>query len=182
MTSPAAPEHGITPADIASAGVVPADLPGLDAAIDAAVDAIRTYCGWHVWPERDETITLDGEGGSVLTLPTMHLADLAEIREHGAVVDASAYEWSRTGDVKRVAGRWTRRWRGLEVDLVHGYASVPAALRMLVVDSVADAVSSPAGAPTAIGPFQWGTQMPASSRWLSEQRTILDRYRLPEVI
>lgn len=182
MTAPAVPEHGITPEDIASAGAVPADLPGLPQAIDAAVDAIRTYCGWHVWPQRDETLTLDGEGGSVLTLPTMHVTNIAEIREHGAVVDAPAYEWSRTGDVKRVAGRWTRRWRGIEVDLVHGYQKVPAALWALVLDSVADAVSNPAGAPTAIGPFQWGAQIPASSRWLSEQRQILDRYQLPAVI
>lgn len=176
------PEHGITPADIASAGAVPADLPGLDKAIDAVVGAIRDYCGWHVWPARTETMKLDGEGGRVLTLPTMLVEDIAEIREHGTAIDAAAYEWSRTGDVKRVAGCWTRRWRGIEVDLTHGSAAIPPPLWGLVVDSVADAVSHPIGAPTAIGPFQWGASIPASSRWLSDQRTILDRYKLPEVI
>ncbi|WP_336819843.1 hypothetical protein [Gordonia sp. MMO-8] len=181
MTSPA-PEHGITPADIASAGAVPADLPGLQEAIDTAVDAIRTYCGWHVWPQRTETITIDGEGGRVLTLETLKMTDVAEIREHGNVLSAEAYEWSAGGDIKRVVGCWTHRWRGIEIDLTHGHAVVPDALRGLIVDTVADAVSNPVGAPTAIGPFQWGAQVPASSRWLSEQRAILDRYRLPEVI
>ena len=182
MTAPAVPEHGITPDVVAASGAVPADLPGLADAIDSAVAAIRDYCGWHVWPERTETMRRDGEGGRVLTLPTLHVVDITEVREHGTVVDPASYEWSEVGDVRRIGGSWTRRWRALEVDLTHGYPEVPAALRGLVVDTVAEAVTHPVGAPTAIGPFQWGAQVPASSRWLSEQRTLLDRYRLPEVI
>lgn len=182
MTAPAVPDHGVTPADIASGGAVPADLPGLAVSIDAAVDAIRTYCGWHVWPVRDETMRRDGEGGKVLTLPTLRVDNITEIREQGNVLTEDVYEWSGTGDVRRLVGCWTHRWRAIEVDLTHGYGQCPPALLALVVDTVSDAVSNPVGAPTAIGPFQWGAQMPASSRWLSEQRTILDRYKLPVVI
>lgn len=181
MTSPV-PEHGVTPDAIAASGVVPADFPGLEEAIESAVDAIRTYCGWHVWPSRTETLTVDGEGGRVLTLPTLHVDDIDEIREQETVVDPERYEWSRSGDVRRRGGCWTTRWRGLHVDLTHGYPSCPPALAALLADTVAEAVTNPVGAPSVIGPFQWGGQQPASSRWLSDQRTILDHYRLPEVI
>lgn len=178
MTSPT-PDHGITPDAIAAAGVVPADHPGLPAAIDAAVDAVRTYCDWHIWPARTVTMRLDGEGGKVLTLPTLHVTQLDDIREQGHLIDPETYEWSASGDVRRLAGSWTQRWRGLEVDLTHGYAQCPPALLALLADTVSDALSNPVGAPSAIGPFQWATQIPASSRWLSEQRTLLDHYRLP---
>lgn len=175
------PDHGVTPAAIAAAGVIPADHPGLPSAIESAVDAIRTYCRWHVWPARTETLTVDGEGGRVLTLPTLHVTNITEIREQD-VVDPEDYEWSQSGDVRRRRGCWTTRWRGLHIDLTHGYDQCPPALAALLVDTVSEALAHPVGAPSVIGPFQWGAQMPASSRWLSEQRTILDHYRLPEVI
>ena len=41
--------------------------------LDAASDAIREYCGWNIYPQVTETITVDGSGTSVLLLPTMNL-------------------------------------------------------------------------------------------------------------
>ena len=52
--------------------VEPATLPDIDAAaVRAAGAAVRGYCGWHVAPEVEQTITLDGTGGPTLVLPSL---------------------------------------------------------------------------------------------------------------
>ena len=48
--------------------------PGVAAMMAGAVSAaIRSYCGWHVAPIVEETMTLDYDGGGILTLPTLRL-------------------------------------------------------------------------------------------------------------
>lgn len=66
--------------------ITPDNLDGLPGGpftqpiIDQAVAAIRAYCGWHIAPQRTETILLDAGFADVLHLPSLHVADIAEIR------------------------------------------------------------------------------------------------------
>lgn len=173
MTAPTTPEHGLTP------GVLGVTASQED--IDRTVEAIRSYCGWHVWPQRTEALIVDGEGGVVSMLPTLRVTDIDKVTENSAEVSADSYEWSASGDLKRVDGCWTTRWRGIEVELTHGYAVCPfSALVASVAREIADAAKTGGGKLTKVGPFEFGDSGGGSaSQAILSYRGTLDLYRLP---
>ncbi len=110
----------------------PADIEAV--AWLSAVGVIRDYCGWHIAPEFEETVTLDGPGGPVLILPTRKVKAIASITNDGHLV--SDPEWSSDGLVR---GGWTGRFRGVVVTMTHGFSQWPAELESLVRDMLAAA-------------------------------------------
>ncbi len=170
MTTPTPPDHGLTPAELG--------VTASQANLDATVEAIRAYCGWHVWPVADHTLVVDGEGGHILTLPTLRVVDVDTVTETTAL-DPDTYEWSASGDVKRIDGCWTTKWRGIEVELTHGYEQCPfTALVAQVAGEIADAADI--GGMTKVGPFEWGGGSAGSAaQAILAYRGTLDLYRLP---
>jgi len=146
VTAPT-PDHGLTPALVSelSGGSIASNTPGLVSAIDAAVDAIRAYCGWHVWPQRRDLLILDGEGGRELSMPTLHVVAVHEVTDCDRVLDDTEFEWSRVGDIKRVDRSWSTRWRGITVELDHGYSDLPDDLSDVVADVLRDRLNSSQG-------------------------------------
>lgn len=69
-------------------------IPG---AIAAASAAIRSFCGWHVAPALDCSITLDGEAGDVW-LPTCALNSVASATVDGSEVEVAGH--NRRGRVR----------------------------------------------------------------------------------
>ena len=69
-------------------------IPG---AIAAASAAIRSFCGWHVAPALDCSITLDGEAGDIW-LPTCALNSVASATVNGAEVEVVGH--NRRGRVR----------------------------------------------------------------------------------
>lgn len=137
----------LEPADLA-------DLPGApfpDSVVAMVCDAVRAECGWHIAPSREETVVLDGSGADVLALPTLYLTAVSAVTELGATVDASTYDWSDAGYLQRRSGCWTRRLRGVEVTMTHGYSGCPAALAALVGALCAIVATNPAIASEAAG-------------------------------
>lgn len=170
------PPHGLTAQIL---GLDP-DIPNIDKAIDRAVAFARREAGWHIFPEIADDLVLDGEGGPVLTLPTLHVTELDQITEAGRVLDPETYEWSVTGDVKRVHGCWTTKWRGLEVSLTHGFDLEDADLADLIgaiSSAVTMAATNPMGIPEVIGPYQLTGD--ATQAWVGDARTTLSRFVLP---
>ena len=80
----------------------------IEPAISAASAAIRAYCGWHVAPVLDCTITLDGEVGDIW-LPTNALASVACSGGRGFAAPTNA--WIAAGE--RVS--WTGTANGRAV-------------------------------------------------------------------
>lgn len=101
-----------------------------DQAIRQASGLVRSLVRWHVFPSLSETFRLDGSGSDTLLLPTLRLTDVTQVRNDGTVVDVT---WSRTGVVRRSAGRFTTKQGGVEVDVAHGYAQVPVDLADVVM-------------------------------------------------
>ena len=93
--------------------------------VQAAESMIRKYCGWHISPSITETLTLDGKGGSILVLPTMHVTAITAIVADGVTLATSAYTWSGIGMVERLSGYWPRKFRSIDVTLTHGYPAFP---------------------------------------------------------
>ncbi len=175
------PPHGITAAVLASVtDLIDPDTPNIQSAIDAAVSYARNTAHWHIFPAVDDTLTVDGEGGEVLTLPSLHVNSITSVTERGRELEEwTDYEWSKTGDLKRLGGCWTTRWQGITVELNHGYDPEDADLLDLlkaIGSAVATAAANPLGIPEVMGPFQWtGT----GGSWVGDSATTLGRYALP---
>lgn len=94
---------------------------------DAALAAVRRYCGWHVTPEQDDELTLDGPGSTRLFLPTLHLVGVTALTEDGVTVDVADLRWSTAkGVVRKVSGTcWTGRYNGIVTTITHGFDDAP---------------------------------------------------------
>lgn len=146
-----------------------------DPATLAAERAIREYCGWHIAPTVTETLTLDGPGGTLLRLPSMHVIDVAEVVDGGTPMTDP--EWSRDGMIR--ARCWSTRFRGVKVTLDHGYDECPEDLAE-VVRIMAAQVPTGQTSKTA-GPFMVHLSAAAAAGAVGlsgPHRGILDRYRL----
>lgn len=148
-------------------------IPDAPAGIDpaqwaSAVGAIRDYCGWHIAPEVEETLTVDGPGGHLLVLPTQHVVSVASITNDGTVVTDP--EWSASGLVR---GGWSSRFRGVVVTMKHGFEEWPAELAAAAQDMVAIAGRDGVTSVTSSGGHQVSWEGQAE-----QHAAALDRYRL----
>lgn len=173
-------------------GKVSATDPRLQGLIDGATAAVRRYCGWHIAPEYTETVTLDGPGGALLNLPTLHVTALGPVVELGTPLvpydyntGTGSYEWSKLGSVLR-HGWWTKRYRAVTVTMTHGFDSAPD-VAQIIMQVVAAAVSSPMGATREQAgqvSVSWATTAPGVAGGLSlleRDLAVLDSYRLERV-
>lgn len=95
--------------------------PRTGAALYAASQAIRNYCGWHVCPSMRCTAYPEG-GAAVTKLPAGYVSEIVKITENGVELSAGGYEWRRDGLLKRVRPhRWSDTWDGIEVIYEAGY-------------------------------------------------------------
>ena len=124
-------------------GAISADDPRAADALARGSAIIRNFCGWHVAPSVEETLTLDGPGGRLLTLPSMFVTDISSITQCDDLVDPASYTWSALGLVTRMA-RWTTEDRGITVTLTHGHATSDAA-KSILLSMVARDLMSPLG-------------------------------------
>ncbi|MDV6267071.1 hypothetical protein [Rhodococcus globerulus] len=143
--------------------------------LEAAMGAVRDYCGWHISPVITQTFVLDGSGGRELPLPTLQLVNLVSASNDGVDVDP---EWSTDGTL-RICGRWTERFRGVQVVAEHGFASLPA-LSALVLDVAERATLGGSGLREKVGPFEFGGT-DSSAAFFASELGILNRYRLPNL-
>lgn len=97
--------------------------------LDAALAAARRYCGWSVSPVETVTLTVDGPGGRVLSLPTLNLIAVTAISESGVAWDVANLDTSRKqGTVeKHPYGHWTSRKGAISVTMTHGLTETEAA-------------------------------------------------------
>lgn len=103
-------------------------------AADSAEAALRAFCGWHVAPVVTETLTRDGNGRSVLKLPTQHVREVTAVRIDGRDVTSSV-RWSDAGMLEGVT--FPRKFRSVEVDLEHGYEPTEIADVLAIIQGAA---------------------------------------------
>ncbi|RDI13453.1 hypothetical protein DEU38_13428 [Rhodococcus sp. AG1013] len=143
--------------------------------LNVANGAVRSYCGWHVAPVVEETVIVDGHGGTILDLPTLRLVSIEEVQVQGAVVED--VEWSADGTLR---GQWPDRWRSIEVRMRHGF-DAPADLLGVVLDAAARAVNSELGGQAeTIGPFSFSASE-GSTALFAHEVAVLNRYKLPRL-
>lgn len=168
-----------TAADVAaySQGLLPEVDSRTTLLLNGALAAARAYCGWHVIPEVEETVTADGPGSPLLVLPTLRLVELTELSEDGTDLAIDEVEWSGRGLVRKAGrGCWTGKYRGITAKIKHGFASAPDfnTAVLAAVDRVG------AGGAETVGPFKFPDAGSASagSTFSAAEKAILDLYRL----
>jgi hypothetical protein len=120
--------------------------PRVTPVLDGVSAAVRNWCGWHVFPDLQQTVTLDGPGGRYLALPTRHVATVTAVTENGTtLVDGVDYRWSTDGSIKRVTRYWTDDYRAITVTYTHGFEDVPD-VTAVVLSVAARLLASPMGA------------------------------------
>lgn len=155
-----------------------ADAPtGVDQeAWDAACAAVRSYCGWHVAPALDDTVTVDGSGSQFVMLPTLRINSISEVTEDASAV--TSYEWSESGQLWR-SSPWSGHFRGITVAMNHGYEECPADILGVLREAASRGVTG--SAVSQVGQVRMGgvSGVPGAASFLMEQTAVLDRYKLP---
>lgn len=134
---------------------------------------VRGYCEWHIAPSRTETVRVEGGGGRVLLLPSLHVTAIASVvdEDGNAITD---YRWRRNGVLRRSAC-WSD-CLAYDVTFTHGHATVP--------PDVSAAVQAIAAGDVALGVVKSWTKGPFGETYGSDSReaatrATLDRYKLP---
>lgn len=148
--------------------------------LELASGAVRAYCGWNLARE-ETTFYFEGTGTSLITLPTLELISVEEVRANGTAVDADTIVWSRQGQGHTAGSCWLRRTQ-YAVDVTHGYDPVPDLLRLVTLDLASRQVHNPMGLVSAtVGQVSrtWSSGSSADPGALSAlHERLLDRYRL----
>lgn len=161
--------------------------------LDWASSQMRGYCGWHIFPSTQDTITLDGGGGQLLLLPSLYVTsvDTVTISDPDPDVDpydlnAADFTWSTRGVLSRAACyyTWPAGMGTVDVTFTHGYDNPPGELVKVCV-SAAKRMPAQVGniARTEIGTarvFYAGNYLGgmAATGWTFDEQQILDRYRI----
>lgn len=88
--------------------------------LNAANQAIRTECGWHVAPIITEELVLDGPGGTALLVPSKRVRSIIMATSDGRDV-TDQVKFSRRAGVLTLASGWSCDVGSIELTLEHGY-------------------------------------------------------------
>lgn len=146
--------------------------------IDAASAAIRAYCGWHVAPVIEETVTVRAHGGIAL-LPSLQVVEISAVEVDGVALTSDAYEFEQSGvlHVRRSGCQ-------VKVTMRHGHDLAEVGDLVGVIGSmVRRGQSNPMGADMLKAveyTAQYGGDATAGGGGLTDhQRMVLDRYKIP---
>jgi hypothetical protein len=154
------------------------DVTQANMLLEMASSAVRTYCGWTL-SRTTTTMHAEGAGTSLMTLPTLCLVDVTEVRADAQVVDPFEYpyKWSRKG---QIWGYWVCAVQ-YEFDVEHGYDPVPDVLKLVTMDVSSKHLSNPEGltsATTGQVSRTWSKTTTESSLFTPLHVGLLDRYSL----
>jgi hypothetical protein len=101
--------------------------------VEAASESVRADAGWHIAPQVTETVAVHGDGGRILILPSRRVVSVTEVRDvsGGSPVVLTGYRLAGGSVLYRDSG-WPDGFAVLEVDMVHGFDTVPADLLPIV--------------------------------------------------
>lgn len=119
------------------------DSLGVACALDAASQAVRNACGWHVSPSLACTARVTAEG-KVARLPAICVSAISSLTEDGvSLVAGSDYEWRRDGLLRRACFRnWSPSWDGIAVSYTAGFVADACPDLAQAVCGIAEAVLS----------------------------------------
>lgn len=96
-------------------------------AIAEATAMVRNYCRQYLSLVEDETLVVDGVGGTRLFLPQLPVISVAEVVEDDETLTATDdYKLGQWGILHRMGGsEWATGIQNIEVVYSHGYEEIP---------------------------------------------------------
>ena len=174
----------IDPADLSTYLGYEVDSDRATLAAELASGLIRAWCRWEI---SSETVTFicDGPGSKLLSLPTLALNAVAEVRVDSVALDVSDYQWSARGQLIRNDCCWPSTMRSIAVDATHGYDVIPDAVKAVALALGSRATANPeqynsVATGTAIRSWQPAAASDvAASSFTGVELSILGPWRLP---
>ena len=112
----------------------------VEAALLAASQAVRNYCGWHICPSVD-CVAYPVGGSKVTKLPAGYVSEIKSVTEDGIELSDGQYEWRRDGLLRRSQFKnWSCRWDAIEVKYTAGFSINAAPDLAEAVRAIAEAV------------------------------------------
>lgn len=158
-----------------------ADTARASAALEAASAAVRSHCGWHVFPVLKCKAVTSGPG-RLVALPTIALSSVSRVTELGSVLQDGQYEWRVDGLLRRCGWReWPRAWRSVEVEFESGLTGeAAAAVAQVACQVAASALATSAGVSREqAGDVSVTYSQPGGVALLDRDMAMLAPYRLP---
>lgn len=152
--------------------------------LDTALAVVRGAAGWHIAPEIEETVVVDvPRFDRVLRLPTLCLVSVDEVRDAdtSTVIDSSLYRVSfPQAALRRRTGCWPRGYSRVEVDITHGYPTLPTDLYPVVAEAATIARRDQTIKSTSAGPFSvgWGADVDSLTANPLSTGSVMARYSL----
>jgi hypothetical protein len=162
-------------------------------ALEAAAEAVRDYCGWHVWPRETVTETVDASGGGLIALSSLMVTDVTAVEyrdafDHAAQAwqpVASGWDYSEGGWLIRT-GCWPDGPRTVRVTYASGYDEPPGALGVVLAGVAARSEKIPTGVRSesaggesvSYATVGGSEDSGADGMLTAAERRVLDRYRL----
>lgn len=124
---------------------------------------VRDYCGWHIAPSREQTVTFSAPTGPRLMLPSLYVTAVSSVLVDGvAQVEDTDFRVHQNGWVERLSvGSY---WSGdvISVTFTHGYATPPASVTAAVQTIAQNAIGTVGGLTRkTVGPFTDVYALPA---------------------
>lgn len=116
----------------------PIDAQAALLAVEAASSVVREHCGWGLSREQ-AVFYVNGNNSRVLSLPTLNLLAVDRVWVDG--IETSNYRWAQRGQLYRLLP-WPD-YRKIQVECVHGYDPVPAAIKVVALAFAARQVGNP---------------------------------------
>ncbi len=115
--------------------------------LEAALAAVRSFCGWHIAPVLTETVTVDAVDLRSTFLPTLELVEVVSVTQAGVEVDLSTLTSNLGGTVASRTGYrlGTMRCEPLIVVFRHGHEALPADVKQVVLSMALRASVNPTG-------------------------------------
>jgi hypothetical protein len=131
---------------------------------------IREYCGWHIYPSLDVTLTgLRVQSRGVIMLPSLHVTSVASVTLQSAngqsnvLLDPTQYNWFPDGSIEPIGVAWYGAYSGYyygpdnwsylpvfqfglaTVEFTHGYDAVPEDIKQIAYEMTATSGTGPGG-------------------------------------
>jgi hypothetical protein len=104
-------------------------------ALDAAIAAVQSYCGWHIAPSQSGTASVWSLDGTTLVVPSLNVTAVTSVTQDAVVAPASTYTFESYGVIRSVPGYFffPFPWSKVTVVFTHGYADWPDDVRGVVL-------------------------------------------------
>lgn len=153
--------------------------------LEQAEALVRSYCGWHIAPSRDDMYTVRTFGDAVILLPSMYVTAVATVTEADSPLTLDdQYRWLAPSSVIRRVYSWGCD-NEVVVEFTHGYTTPPRDVTAVVQAVAQRAIDNP-GARTSqsAGPFSESYSASAAASGtalalLESEKAALAPYKIP---